>query len=1233
MSRAVKRTLLALGAVLCVVVVVVAGVLTLLATESGSRWVLARVPGLTVTQFSGRLAGTWRADQLLWEQPGQRVEVHDIILGWSPGCLLRMTLCVDQLHVDKVMLQLAPSTDSTDSTNSTDAQPLSLPDLHLPIGLELGDIQVGSVQLDGVDQVQRLQLAAHWNAGGVQIDHLKAQRDDLSLDLQGRLQPGAQWPLNLDGTVGLPAVDGKPWQLALNIQGDLLQTLRLKGRSSGYLEGDVSGQLQPLASDLPAQLQITSQAFKASAQLPDTLQLDTVVLDAKGDLRSGYQIQGHATLPAEQGPVSLQLRGRVDAKGADIAALQLAASPDQRVGVTGRLDWQQGFAVDGKIDWLDFPWHRLYPEVAEPAVSVQRFTGEVSYRDGNYLGNFASALTGPAGAFSLASPFSGNLQQVFLPQLSLQAGQGKAAGHLNLTFADGIAWDTALDLSAINPAYWVAQLPGSLAGPLRSKGVFKDGRLQLQADVDVQGRLRGQPAVLQAKADGAGEQWTLGTLLVRLGDNRITGSGSVQQRLAGRLDLDMPRLGQLWPDLQGRLNGRLDIAGTLAAPQGQLTLQGQQLAMGSNQLQSLNLQAALQAGQRATINLIGSGIRAGDTALGTLTAKGQGSLGKHQLQLDLKGPQLTVGLGLDGGVDRGNWRGRLASGDIQAGGQDWRLQRPAALERLANGQINFGAHCWSSGAASLCGEDQRLAPEPRLRYHLKQFPIDSLAQWLPNDLGWKGMLNADVQLDLPASGPKGQVVVDASGGTLRIRDKGQWLDFPYQALRLQSNLTPRRVDTRLQFNGGKLGDLQVDAQIDPVAKDKPLSGSFNLQGLDISVARPFVPMVERLDGRLQGNGRLSGSLMAPLVNGQVTLRDGEVSGEQLPVSLQGLQLQALIAGETVQLQGNWHSGANGQGQLGGSLGWAQGLAVNLDLKGTRLPVSVEPYATLEVTPTLNLHMDGERLAVSGNVAIPKGAIAVRELPPSTVKVSDDAVIVGNQTAAGKPPMAIGMDINVDVGQDKLTFNGFGLSANLAGRVHIGDNLDTRGELSLKDGRYAAYGQRLTIRRARLFFAGPLDQPYLDIEAVREVDDVTAGIRLTGAAEQPTSEVFAEPAMSQEQALSYLVLGRPLSTTGEDSNLLAQAALGLGLMGSSSLTGSVAKDLGIQDFQLDTAGSGDATNVVASGKITEKLSLRYGVGVFEPANTIALRYLLSKKVYLEVASGVASSLDIFYKRDF
>ena len=160
-------------------------------------------------------------------------------------------------------------------------------------------------------------------------------------------------------------------------------------------------------------------------------------------------------------------------------------------------------------------------------------------------------------------------------------------------------------------------------------------------------------------------------------------------------------------------------------------------------------------------------------------------------------------------MNKGDWRGRLATGRIQAGGQDWQLQAPARLQRLASGQLDFGAHCWRSGQASLCGDDQRLAPEPRLRYHLKQFPLGSLAQWLPKDFAWQGLLNADINLDIPASGPKGTVVVDASGGTLRVRDKGRWVDFPYQALRLDSTLAPRRIDTRLAFRGERLGELNL----------------------------------------------------------------------------------------------------------------------------------------------------------------------------------------------------------------------------------------------------------------------------------------------------------------------------------------------------------------------------------------------------------------------------------------
>lgn len=1222
------RGLKIFGLSLLVVIVLLLGSIWLvLGTEAGSRWALARVPGLQVENFNGRLGGWWSADRLIWQQDATRVELDAPELDWSPACLLKMTLCIDRLHAAQVRLQLAPSAQATDSG------PITLPDLKLPLGIQLGDVNIGSLQLDGAEQFRDLQLAAHWTAQGLQLDSVHVQRDDLVLDLAGLLQPSGNWPLKATGLLKLPEQDGKAWALNLDIQGELLKTLQLEGISNGYLQGQIRGELQPLADNLPAQLRITAEAFKASAALPDTLQLDQLVIDAKGDLKTGYVLQGSASLPAEQGPVALALNGKVDAKGATVQALDLSASPQQRLNLNGSLNWEQGLRAEAKLDWLDFPWHRLYPAIAEPQVALRKFNAEVSYTDGKYLGNFNANLDGPAGAFSLTSPFSGDLTQVFLPQLDMVAGQGKATGHLNLQFADGIAWDTALDLSAIDPAYWVAQMPGTLAGPLRSKGQFKDEQLSLSADLDLKGRLRCQPAALQVKADGTGEKWNVGALEVRLGDNRIQGTGSLQQRLLGQLDINLPRLGQLWPGLQGQVKGRLDVAGTLQAPQGTLGLQGSQLAFQDNRLQSLNLTAKLDNAQRADIDVRGSGIQVGDKQLGTLVVDAQGDIKRQQLKLDLQGPLLKLALALDGNLDKGNWRGRLTSGRVQTGGQGWQLQQAAKLERLADGKLNFGAHCWVSGPSSLCGEDQRLMPEPRLRYHLKNFPLDSLAQWLPKDFAWRGALNADVQLDVPAAGPNGQITVNANGGTLRIRENNQWLDFPYETLVLNSKLTPKLIDSRLDFRGDKLGTLQVAAQIDPLAKNKTLNGSFSLSGLDLSIARPFVPMVQKLNGKLNGSGRLSGDLLAPQVNGSVVLSGGEVSGPELPMNLQDLQVQALIAGENVTLDGNWRSGQAGQGTLGGQIGWGQALVVDLNVKGSHLPITVEPYATLEAAPDLKISMTDGRLAISGDVSIPKGDITIRQLPASTVKLSGDTVIVGQQTEEGAPPLAMAMDINVQVGQEKLSFTGFGLTADLAGRVHIGDNMDTRGELNLNNGRYRAYGQRLTIRKARILFAGPVDQPYLDVEAIRQTDDVVAGIRLSGSAEQPTTTVFSEPAMSQEQALSYLVLGRPLNNTGEDSNMMAQAALALGLAGSESTTGELARNLGIKDFELDTAGSGDKTNVVASGKITEKLSLRYGVGVFEPASTIALRYMLSKKVYLEAASGLASSLDIFYKRDF
>lgn len=1201
-------------------------VVCLLGTQAGSRWLLGQVPGLQVENYTGRLAGHWQADSLHWQQDSTVVEVNHPEFEWSPDCLLRMTLCIDQLKAQAITLQLPASTDEPSSG------PITLPELKLPVAVELGEIQVGSLQLNGVEQLQGLQLVAHWTSEGLKIDKLDLQREDLSLALTGLLQPSGDWPLTVNGDVNLPSPDAGPWKLAVNITGDLQKTLKIEAQSSGYLPGHLSGELQALADNLPAKVQLTADGFKGSAELPETLRLNKVLLNAEGDLKQGYKIKGNAQLPGDGGDVALLLQGVVTGEGADISQLQLRADEQRKLDLNAKMSWSDGFSVDATFDWQDFPWLMLYPLETPPPVSVKTLKGDISFADGNYLGNIDANLLGPAGAFSVTTPVSGDLTQVHLPDLHVVAGQGKAEGRVQVGFADGISWDTQLQLIDIDPAYWVAEMPGKLAGPLVSKGQLKNEALSLNAALDINGKLRGQTAQVKVDATGAGQAWNLSALNIKLGDNSITGNAVLNKALAGQVRLNLPRLGQLWPGLQGQVNGQVDLAGSLNAPQGKLTLKGEQIAYTDQRVSSLNLDATLNSAQQADLKLVAQGIALGETQLGRLEAAAQGNQQRQSLRLDLKGPLLETSTALHGVLnDKGVWRGSLDRGQIKSGGQDWNLQQAAALERLANGQITLGKHCWRSGSASLCGEDQRLLPNPRIRYQLKGFPLDSLAKWYPDDFRWKGQLDAAIKLDIPSAGPSGQITVDAGRGSWQVRNAGQWNDFSYDSLRLTSDLKPTQIASNLQLSGPKIGQLNVQAKLDPRPGKRPISGTFNLQGVDISIARPFVPMVDTLAGRISGSGTLSGTLLAPLVNGRVQLSDAEISGGQLPTNFEGLQLLVLINGQSLQLTGDWRSGEKGAGQLKGNLAWGDSLAGQVNISAKQLPVNVEPYAALEVEPDITIVVANEQMSVRGKVLVPRGSIEVRELPPSTVQVSSDARIVGSQ-AVDKQPVAIAMDVDVIVGDDLLKFSGFGLKAEIAGKVHIGNDLDTRGVLDLNNGKFAAYGQKLTIRRARLLFAGPIDQPYLDVEAIRTVDDVVAGLRLTGIATEPHSEVFSEPAMSQNQALSYLVLGRPIGDS-EDNNLIGQAVVAMSLKRGTPFAGNVAQTLGIQDFQLDSEGSGNSTSVVASGKLSERLSLRYGVGVFEPVNTVALRYELTKRLYLEAASGLASSLDIFFKRDF
>ena len=182
---------------------------------------------------------------------------------------------------------------------------------------------------NGIEQLKGLQIAAQWTAKGLQIDSAKVEREDLSVNLSGLLQPNGDWPLALQGTINLPSPDKQPWALALNVEGDLRTTLNLTADSSGYLNAHLKGDIQPLAENLPAQVSITSEAFKASPDLPDTLQLNQLLLTAKGDLKAGSKAKLEVIREGKRQTVELTV-GAIPEEGATLDALGNAKSGAER---------------------------------------------------------------------------------------------------------------------------------------------------------------------------------------------------------------------------------------------------------------------------------------------------------------------------------------------------------------------------------------------------------------------------------------------------------------------------------------------------------------------------------------------------------------------------------------------------------------------------------------------------------------------------------------------------------------------------------------------------------------------------------------------------------------------------------------------------------------------------------------------------------------------------------------
>jgi translocation and assembly module TamB len=330
----------------------------------------------------------------------------------------------------------------------------------------------------------------------------------------------------------------------------------------------------------------------------------------------------------------------------------------------------------------------------------------------------------------------------------------------------------------------------------------------------------------------------------------------------------------------------------------------------------------------------------------------------------------------------------------------------------------------------------------------------------------------------------------------------------------------------------------------------------------------------------------------------------------------------------------------GQATIEGQLNLAQSApALDITIRGEDVQVVNTSQAIIHTSPDLQLTIDKDRIHLRGDMSVPSAQITLREIPQSAIKVSSDQILIDKTTSApAETKRKIDAQVRTKLG-DNVTFSGFGLSGRLSGEVvsseRPGEATTAQGEVQILDGRYRAYGQNLTIETGRLLFSGAgVTNPVLDLRATRQpTPDIRVGVVARGTLQKPEFALFSDPTLTERNQLSYLLLGRPADTaSSNERSALGEAALAFGLNRTGGITDKISQQFGLDHLgvQAEPGSTSEQAAFVIGKYLAPKLYVSYGIGLFEPINTLRMQYSIDQhwKLVTE-SSGEASGGDITY----
>ncbi|MEI8354838.1 MAG: translocation/assembly module TamB domain-containing protein, partial [Deltaproteobacteria bacterium] len=525
--------------------------------------------------------------------------------------------------------------------------------------------------------------------------------------------------------------------------------------------------------------------------------------------------------------------------------------------------------------------------------------------------------------------------------------------------------------------------------------------------------------------------------------------------------------------------------------------------------------------------------------------------------------------------------------------------------------------------------------------------MELLRPWLPGNLDLAGRLEGKLKgsvlsgnrLDLKGSSllSEGSVRWTGNGGQLSSKLSSADISFSWQGEKLNGAFA-----VALAEYGEASGSFQLPLPAhlsSSIIPNGPVNFSLTGRARELGLLASIFPgLVQESQGKLDFAVRAGGKWRNPEFSGKVLLSQAAAYLPTAGIHLKNVELSAYLLQD--QLIVDAFRTDSGPGRIGGN-GVVQFKAWQVTgykgrIHGERFQAVYLPELQLLVTPRLNFSGDMKKLSVEGEIVVPELTVNDK-FSRAPIQPSADVVLEG-EPGQTKKEVTLPLDIKVDlILGDKVQVKSQGIDAQLKGSLKLLirnlDEIRSTGEIRVVNGKYKTYGASLDITRGRIYYAGgSIDQPTLDIQAVRKIGDVRAGVTIAGTPSLMTVKLFSEPNMPDGTILSYIILGQPLAYTQEQRGLITRGAGSL-LSTSSGyrpIQGSVPAGIS----QGKGAGSTLSQSIVSIGRyLTPALYISYGRSLLTNINLLRVRYSLSRHWEVETQAGTESGGDISFKIDF